>query len=148
MISGNKFTCQLVRMLLANIGITEIDVSHEPGHAEHLLTISRFDLIVVDAGAASGFDWLALVEMLRALPDKAQADTPAVLLASDPTKELITRARQAQIGHVVVKPFAAGVLCGQVQDALGTASYVPGPGRAYIIRSDAGLSEPPPDLIV
>jgi PleD family two-component response regulator len=142
-ISGNKFTCQLVRAVLPSIGIADISVSHEPGDAEHQLTISRFDLIIVDAGPAAGFDWLALVEMVRTLPDKRQAETPAVLLVSNPTKELIERAKPIHIRNVVAKPFTAGVLNGHVKCALGIADYCPSPSLAHL-----AIREEKPDLLV
>ena len=142
-ISGNKFTCQLARTVLPSIGITDISVSNEPGDAEQQLTILRFDLIIVDAGPAAGFDWLALVEMVRTLPDKRQAETPAVLLVSNPTKELIERTKRIQIRNVVAKPFTAGVLNGHVKCALGVADYCPSPSLAYLVKKDEM-----PDLLV
>jgi CheY-like chemotaxis protein len=140
-ISGNKFTCQLVRALLPNIGINSIEVSNEPGDAERQLTTWRFDLIIVDAGPAAGFDWLALVEMVRTLPDRKRAETPSILLVSQPTKDLIERALQAHIRHVVAKPFTAGALYGHVQCALGLANYTPTANRAFIVSKELSSSD-------
>jgi CheY-like chemotaxis protein len=145
-LSGNKFTSQLVRTLLPDLGINTVEICHEPGHAEAQLTTWLFDLVIVDAGPASGFDWLAMVEMLRTLPDKKQADTPAILLVSQPTKELVTRAAATQIRHVVAKPFTAGVLYGHIRCALGLGAYVP--SRAFWLPKTATPVTAPPDLIV
>jgi CheY-like chemotaxis protein len=73
-----------------------------------------------------------MVEMLRTLPDKKQADTPAILLVSQPTKELVTRAAATQIRHVVAKPFTAGVLYGHIRCALGLGAYVPSPNQGFL----------------
>src|SRR5882672_10187343 len=107
-LSGNRFTAQLVRTVLPSMGISNIEASTEPGHAENELSTWYFGLIIIDAGPAAGFDWLALAEMVRGLPDPRQADTPMILLVSQPTKEQIERALRASIRHVVAKPFTAG----------------------------------------
>ncbi len=131
-ISGNKFTCQLVRTLLPAIGLTDIEVCNEPGDAEHRLTTWRFDLILVDAGPAAGFDWLALLEMVRGLQDQAQARMPGILLVSQPTKELVERAMRSQIRDIIAKPLTAGGLYTHVLRALGLAKYEASPNRSFL----------------
>jgi len=117
-VSGNRFTCQLVRSLLRGIGIQNVEASHDLDEAREQLRYFRFNLLILDAGPAAGFDGMRFLELIQFFPAKLQT-TPVVLLTAQLTRHQIERIQTLQVKHVITKPFSPAALYNHVYGALG-----------------------------
>jgi two-component system chemotaxis response regulator CheY len=112
-LSGNRFTAQLVRQLFFGLGMRDIAVAPDPAEACERLSISRLDLVVADTGPAT-YDPLASLLCLRGLADERQSHIPIILLTA--ANLVLSRSISMLDGAAQItkplsnKPFADAVL--------------------------------------
>jgi CheY-like chemotaxis protein len=103
-LTGNKFTGQLVRQLFFGLGMRDIAIAPDPAEARERLGLSRLDLVVADTGPAT-YDPLDSLVSLRSITDEHQAHVPVILLVT-PNLSVPTQLSAVPNVAQVVKPLS------------------------------------------
>jgi CheY-like chemotaxis protein len=115
-LTGNRFTGQLVRQLFFGLGIRDVAVAPDPAEARERLSLSRLDLVVADTGLAT-YDPLEPLVALRTLSDERQAHIPVLLLVT-PNSSLDASYRSLENLIQVAKPLSNKPFTGAVLKGL------------------------------
>ena len=98
---------RIVRNLLKELGITNVDEAEDGQVALHKLKTQHFDFIVSDWNMPN----MTGIELLRAIrADAALKGLPVLMITAEAKKENIIEAAQAGASGYIVKPFTAGTL--------------------------------------
>ena len=103
--------------MLLTIGLSDVAVAKDPAEAEQKIIRTHFDFVIADCGL-SAFDTLGIIEGQRVGEKQPLAATPVLLLSSDPSAALVSRARNAGVQAIVAKPIDAEAFARRVARVL------------------------------
>lgn len=108
-----KTMLRVIRSLLAQIGIKDVQEAKDGGSAAELLRTHKFDLVISDWNMEpiSGFDLLKVVRAGRA----GNKDVPFIMVTAESKVENIVAAKQAGVSNYIVKPFSAETLKSKIE---------------------------------
>ncbi|MDR2165375.1 MAG: chemotaxis response regulator CheY [Zoogloeaceae bacterium] len=98
---------RIVRNLLKDLGMTNVDEAEDGAIALQKLNGSNFDFVVTDWNMPN-MDGLTLLQTIRSLPNLKHL--PVLMVTAEAKKENIIAAAQAGASGYIVKPFNAATL--------------------------------------
>ena len=111
-----KTMLRIVRGLLNQIGLTNIDEATDGTMAWDMVQKKQYGLIVSDWNMEpmSGFEFLKLVRS-----NAATRPTPFIMVTAESKTENIIAAKQAGVSNYIVKPFNAVTLKQKIEAVFG-----------------------------
>ena len=107
---------RILRNLLNNIGISDIDEASDGGEAFAKIQTAKFDLVISDWNMepVTGLD---LLRRVRA--DSANGRLPFIMVTAESKTENVIEAKKAGVNNYIVKPFTADVLKAKIAAVMG-----------------------------
>lgn len=107
---------RILRNLLNQIGLTDIDEAGDGGEALIKLRATRFDLVISDWNMepVTGID---LLRNVRA--DSVLAKLPFLMVTAESKTENVIVAKKAGVSNYIVKPFNADTLKAKIASVMG-----------------------------
>jgi two-component system chemotaxis response regulator CheY len=107
---------RIVRNLLSQIGMTEVDEAADGGEAIGKLRGGRFDLVISDWNMepVTGLD---LLRQVRA--DAGLGKLPFIMVTAESKTENVIEAKKAGVSNYIVKPFTADTLKAKIAAVMG-----------------------------
>lgn len=114
-----KTMLRVIRSLLAQIGIRDVEEASDGGQAAEFLRNRKFDLVISDWNMEpiSGLDLLKVVRAGRAGDSKV----PFIMVTAENKVENIVAAKQAGVSNYIVKPFSAQTLQTKIETVMRSA---------------------------
>ena len=111
-----KTMIRVVRNLLNQIGLSNVDEAYDGDTALEMLREGRFGLVIANCNMApmTGLD---LLKTVRA--DEMLMDVPFVLITGDGATENVIAAKEAGVSNYIAKPFNAMMLKERLAGAIG-----------------------------
>lgn len=105
-----KTMLRVIRTLLGQIGITNVEEATDGGRAAEIMRGHTFDLIISDWNMepVSGIDLLRQVRAGQA--GGGNTNVPFIMVTAENKVENIVAAKQAGVNNYIVKPFSAATL--------------------------------------
>jgi two-component system chemotaxis response regulator CheY len=113
-----KTMLRIIRNLLKQIGIENVDEATDGQEALAKLRNGQFGLVISDWNMApmTGLD---LLKEVRA--DPRLKDTPFIMVTAESKAENVVAAKQAGVSNYIVKPFNAETLCDKIEKVMAHA---------------------------
>ena len=102
-----KTMVRIVRNLLNQLGVQDVDEANDGATALAKLRARRFGLVISD-WAMEPMNGLELLQQVRADPDLKTL--PFIMITAENRKERVAKAEQAGANGYIVKPFTAETL--------------------------------------
>lgn len=116
-IDDHKTMLRIVRNLLSQIQVTQVDEAAAGQEALQKLVQKRYDLILSDWNMQP-MTGLELLQYVRKDPTYRHQHTPFVMITAEARPENVMEARKAGVDNYIVKPFNAETLESKIQAAL------------------------------
>jgi two-component system, chemotaxis family, chemotaxis protein CheY len=107
---------RIVRNLLHQLGLEDVDEANDGASALAKLRARRFGLIISD-WAMEPMNGLELLQQVRADPDLAPL--PFIMITAENRAERVAKAEQAGANGYIVKPFTAETLRDRIARVMG-----------------------------
>lgn len=113
-----KTMLRIVRNLLSQIGLKNVDEATDGAMALNLLKTKKYDLVISDWNMEpmSGYD---LLKSLRALGN----NIPFIMVTAESKVENIVAAKQAGVNNYIVKPFSSDILKAKIETVMGAKTH-------------------------
>ncbi|CAH2605456.1 chemotaxis protein CheY (plasmid) [Rhodovastum atsumiense] len=107
---------RILRNLLSQIGLTEVEEAGDGGEALTKLRGTRFDLVISDWNMEpmTGLD---LLRQVRA--DANLGKMPFIMVTAESKTENVIEAKKAGVNNYIVKPFTAETLKAKIAAVMG-----------------------------
>lgn len=114
-----KTMLRVIRSLLAQIGVKDVEEAKDGGEAAEFLRAKHFDLVISDWNMepVSGMDLLKSVRGGQA----GKSDVPFIMVTAESKVENIIAAKKEGVSNYIVKPFSAATLKGKIEAVMKSA---------------------------
>lgn len=116
-VDDHKTMLRIVRNLLGQIGITQVDEALDGQEALQRLVQKRYDLILSDWNMQP-MTGLEFLQYVRRDPTYGHQHTAFIMLTAEARPENVMEAKKAGVDNYIVKPFNAETLESKIQTAL------------------------------
>lgn len=114
-LDGHKTMLRIVRNILENMGIKDIDEAQDGSLGFDMFTDNNYDLVISE-WAMEPMDGIELLKKIRS-GSKNKA-VPFIMMASENLSEKVLMAKEAGVNGYIVKPFNGDVLKGKIENLL------------------------------
>jgi len=116
---SDPYMRRLVREMLRNIGVSEIEFAVDGPQALHMLEESKFDLLLAEIDL-KGMDGLMVAYKVRRSKLVFDPGLPIIAYCGEVTEQTIARVRLSGINDLMTKPLAAGPILRRVNHLVST----------------------------
>jgi two-component system, chemotaxis family, chemotaxis protein CheY len=116
-----KTMLRVIRALLAQIGLKEVEEARDGGQAAEILRARRFDLVISDWNMepVSGLDLLKTIRSGQA----GWSGIPFIMVTAESKADNIIAAKQAGVSNYIVKPFSAQTLQAKIESVMKARAH-------------------------
>jgi two-component system chemotaxis response regulator CheY len=117
LVDDSGMMISILRSLLRQLGITDVDDAGDGGAALTKIHVRRYGLVISawNMEPMSGYDFLREVR-----GDPALKRTPFIMVTAEAKTEHVIAARKAGVGNYIVKPFNAQTLKTKIESVFAT----------------------------
>jgi two-component system chemotaxis response regulator CheY len=116
-VDDHKTMIRIIRNLLVQLGITNIEEAIDGNDALSKLKSNKFDLILSDWNM-SPMTGLELLKQVRSNASYGHVETPFVMITAEAKPENVMEARKSGVDNYIVKPFNAETLESKIKAAM------------------------------
>ncbi len=125
-VEDNGFVRRMIAQMLRDAKLKEILEAPDGQEALKIMREGKIpDLLICDI-QMKPMDGLELVKTMRSDPKLGPANTPVIILTSNPEKENVLKAKDVGVGAFLAKPVSRQTLFGRIDYVLGRRSAAQG----------------------
>ncbi|MBI1326968.1 MAG: response regulator [Alphaproteobacteria bacterium] len=110
-----KTMLRVLRNLLGQIGIMNIDEAADGEAALSLIKYKKYDLIISDWS----MEPMSGMDLLKAVRTGNDNETAFIMVSAESAAEKVIAAREAGVDNYIIKPFTADTLKNKIEQVLG-----------------------------
>ncbi len=116
-VDDHKTMLRIIRNLLSQIGIVNVDEANDGQQALQLLVQKKYDLILSDWNMMP-MTGLQLLQYIRTDATYQHKHTPFIMITAEARPENVMEARKAGVNNYIIKPFDASILESKIKAVL------------------------------
>ena len=116
-----KTMLRIVRNLLGQIGIKQVDEATDGSMALEMLKSKKYDLVISDWN----MEPMSGIELLRTLRGSMSSNqhVPFIMVTAESKSDNIIAAKQAGVSNYIIKPFSSDTLKGKIETVMGARAH-------------------------
>lgn len=116
-VDDHKTMLRIIRNLLSQIGITNVDEASDGQNALQMLVRKKYDMILSDWNMMP-MTGLELLQYIRKDTTYQHKHVPFIMITAEARPENVIEAKKSGVNNYIIKPFDAGTLESKIKTVL------------------------------